>query len=150
MPHYEMIAREYEHKGKKYKKGDVIETPVDLEKKWGRGKFRRVFPLPNGGGHVPVASVIQTPAGETPPAEPAKGAKVSKSAKVEADVAAANARGADVTKDFPSLAAHQEGFKVFQRGELFHVYVGDAVKAIHPAGLKKTDVDATVTHFLDG
>lgn len=152
--HFEFIGNKYEHQGKHYKKGDVIETEVDLAARY-RGSFRRVASIP--GGFAPLASLIKDP--NAPAAKPAAPAPaipappvVVKTAAAPIKIAAPDpalaARGTDVTTKFPATAAHPEGFKVFQRGELFHVFMGDAVTPINAAGLKADAVDAAVEKYL--
>lgn len=90
----------------------------------------------------------------TPEKQAKKGAeKASATTKLGSAVAgkgkegAAEARGTEVTDQWPT--ADEEGFKVFQRGEEFHVYEGDEVKAINKSALKKDGVEQFILDHME-
>lgn len=127
--------------GTSYKKGDIVEHPGQLDEVF-PNKFRKVSDAP----------VLEAESSPVSPAKGKKGAQVvapkavakTPGAKPDADK---DARGWDASETFPKAA--EEGFKVFARGDLFHVYEGANVKPINPKGLKKADVDAFVKTYLE-
>lgn len=119
----------HDHLGTIYKKGDVAETDHDFEKMF-PGMYRK----------LPDAVVIMVPAPAA--AEPEKAPTTPKPEapkKSEAD-----ARGEEVTSAFDV----QKGVKVFKRGDLYHAYEGDKLKALNDKGLKKTEVESFVEKYL--
>lgn len=156
---FKVTARSFDDgAGTVYKKGQVVESDLDFTKKWANA-FERVY-VENG---VPDAKAIEDAVekrlaemaatnpklGELLKAQALAGvATTAPASGPKADPKALAARGADVTAKYPKVAAMPEGFKVFQRGDLFHVFVGDSLVPINEKGVHVAAVDAVVEKYL--
>ena len=126
------------HNGKSYQPGDVIEDDRDLA-----AMFPLKFELHQG--PAPVAETAPKEVLETQTASPDRDA-ASGASEGEAEP---DARGTDVTADFPQALEH--GLNVFQSGTKkspkFSVYDGDELLNDKP--LKRADVDSFISESLD-
>lgn len=156
MSKYELLSGKHSGADGKviHRKGDIVEAEQDLEKSF-PGRFRRVVPLPPPTPPVPTPPPPPTtPAPAIQPVAlpaPTKGKKpvirIKKASAIPKDEAALAARGSDVTKQFKLEASHK--LKVFQRGELFHLYELEGTKPLNEEGLKKEAVEDFVKKFLE-
>ncbi len=128
--------------GKTYKKGDVVTSrTIDLEKVF-PGKFRRCDLIP-----APEDTAEEAPVSPKVGLAALQASFETKKIKVKPAGAPtpADARGTNVTSTFNV----DSDFKVFQRGDLFHVYEGDKTTPINKNGLKRGDVEGAVTAYLE-
>lgn len=137
---FELLAGKHSEKTKKgvkiFKEGDIIDTPHNLAKMFGKDKFRKI----SGPG---IASADEESDEDDPHPE-----KTSKKVVTIKKGEPSEARGTDVTSDHKK--AEKNGLKVFQRGDLFHVYEGNDTAPLNKHGLEAGKVDAYVTKWLEG
>lgn len=119
--------------GKKYKKGDVIETHHSLDTLFDN-KFER----------LPDDSVV-------PRKKKLKITKADAKAGVPQDDEGTKAddRGEDVTDQFKGFEEYTEEFAVFRRGPWYHIYEKAEKSPIHEKGLKKDDVEKFFNTYLE-
>jgi len=131
--------------GKEYTKGDILVTEWDLEKAF-PGKWRRIEEVvvspPASPPPAPPPVLVKSAAPPTAVPVPGEKGKVKIALKAPS---AADARGDDVTKEF----SVDKSFKVFQRGEVYHVYEGDKTEPVNKKALKKAEVEPTVKKYLE-
>ena len=151
MAKYQLIGGQHEQFGKTYKKGDVIDTPIDLCKLF-RGKFQRV--ITEGGS--PVAVQLVQPQGKAP-ASPEKPPAPStpkedgapKTSEKAGSGATKDVRGRNATEHFPQ--AVDDDFAVFKKNRVYFVYdVDDPDIALNKDGLKKAEVGPFIQKHLEG
>lgn len=115
-----------------YKSGEIIKTRLPLDTMF-KGKFRKLDEItPPTAGEEPVK---EEPKSDKDGTKPAKGTDGKEG------------RGEDVSADFDSDKV--EGYDIFQRGDLFHVYETGKTKPIHDKGLKRGEVLKTIKKFED-
>jgi hypothetical protein len=129
---FELIAGKHSQAGRFYKAGDRIDTSLDLVKMFGANKFREIQPLPE-------TSVVATLPSE-PPQAVKKGVKI----------ASKKSSGAEVRGEKSSHPlATEHGLEVFSRDKLFFVYEEGETTPLNKKGLKKAELTAFITEFLE-
>lgn len=137
---FELLAGKHAEKTKKglkiFKEGDIIDSPHNLSKMFGKDKFRKI----SGPG---IASADEEDDEDDPHPEKTSVKKITikKGEPLEA-------RGTDVTSSHKK--AEKNGLKVFQRGDSFFIYEGDALTPINKTALDEGKVDPYVTKWLEG
>jgi len=131
MNRFKVLAGNHDEDGTVYSKGQVVETPRDLDKMF-VNKFERL--------------------GKASKDKKKKKGKRKPKIKVAVPkVSALAGRGKDVTSQFASV--EKEGLKVFKRGAYYHVYDGSdeapSLAALNESALKKAGVEEFVTAHLE-
>lgn len=152
MPKFQVVSGFHvDEAGRKYSKGEVVESPHDLTATF-RGKFTRVEAtiadfLPQGGPPIAYTDRPLT-APQTAPVAPQPGGPAVASQPAETDgVGAPGNLGEDVTARFPK--AVEQDYKVFKKGPKFFVVDGDEpAKPINPDGAKRDEVDGIIDKDL--
>jgi hypothetical protein len=141
MPKYKVLAGQHMHFDKLYKKGDVIETDLDLLSLF-ENKFQRVHEQPT----VPVKS--ETPVTPVTVEKVADGNVISHTNPVEKTEPEVN-RGVDVTKNFPK--AVDEDFLIFREKKNCHyIYDPDDMAApINKEPLVRSDIEKYIIKYLE-
>jgi hypothetical protein len=135
---FEVLQGKHRQDEKLYTKGQIVESNYDLVKKF-RNKFRAVG----------APEVQKTPGSQASESGEGKKAPSAKKPTAPKKAPAREARGTDVTSKFK--LANEEGFSVFKRGDLFHVYEGNETTPVKGGeGLKADAVEAFVKAYLEG
>ena len=126
-------ASAFKFRGKDYKRGDVIETEVNLRKHW-PGSFtsaEETVPTPRKSRVVSPVTPEKLPSFPPPPPPPAKD------------------RGRDVTDVFPS--AGENALQVFKQGGLYFVYDTESPDTpVNSEGTEsKVGVGKIIKNFLE-
>jgi hypothetical protein len=148
MAKYRLIGGNWNHYGKVYKRGDIVECPFDPRTNWPacfekvtqEGPIQVSKPTVAAGANVPVrhSPEPQDPA-EAPPAPPA--ASLPRATQVRP-------KGKNVTAKFPR--AVDEDYLVFQDDTQFYVYdIDEPAKSLNDKGLKRGEVVKFIQERLE-
>jgi len=131
-----------------YKKGDVVETDIDLASLFpaqfdATGTAAPSAPVAPVADDGPVTAEPPKKAAQVAPSPPPVPPSTSDTDGTKADV-----RGRDVTKRFP--LAVDEDFQIFYKKGKYRVYDIDApAKALNPRGCTKVGVDKVIKRALE-
>lgn len=150
---FKLIAGTSNIFGETYKRGDIIDTPVDLTKMF-RNAFVQVHSDPTPALRtLPVkaeaSEPVQPPVKATPSSLATPATSQADEDPAEKDpVSTPKPRGRDVTKSFPK--ALEEDYSVFQVNKLYFVYDNDDFsKSVNDKGISKSKVDECIVNALD-
>lgn len=152
MPKFQVVSGFHvDEEGKKYGKGEIVESPHDLSATF-RGKFVKYDAPIADFRPVPGPPIMYTDrplsALETAPVAPQPGGPAVASQPNETDGAGIPGNlGEDVTARFPK--AVEQDYKVFKKGPKFFVYDADEPgKPLNPDGAKRDEVDGIIEKAL--
>jgi hypothetical protein len=152
MPKFQVVSGFHvDEEGRKYSKGEVVESPHDLTATF-RGKFTRVEATiadfrPQGGPPIAYTDRPLTAPQMAPVAPQPGGPAIASQPAETAETGIPGSLGEDVTARF-SKAVEQD-YKVFKKGPKFFVADSDSPnKPLNPDGAKRDEVDGIIEKAL--